>query len=197
MTQYHRRYTSGDLLASGSLSKIFQCTRKKDKKSLCVKVIKKRHLNERSFQSIHQEARILFSFNFPHILSVIDVYQSENKIKIILPFCSNGDLAHHITSSKKPVGRLSETKSAKIMCILALTLKHIHSRLIVHRNLRLDNILFTKDGILKLTGFRFARCFQLDSKSFKMKTCCGSPLYGTCLCVSQSKQKNETCQIRT
>eukprot|EP01084_Bolivina_argentea_P054534 99993_1 len=151
------------------------CIRKSDKKPFKVKIVDKRNLSGRQLVGLKDEIRILKSIEFPHVIQLIDVFDDGRRVQLVLELCEGGDLFDQIL--KSPKRRFEESKCAEITYILARTLKYLHDHYIIHRNLKPENILFTKNGILKIVNFGLSHYLKLPPSLHVMHTCCGSPHY--------------------
>lgn len=92
------------------------------------------------------------------------------KLKLIL---IGGDLTSKIKQAKGSF--LSESQIIDWFTQICLAMKHVHDRLILHRDLKCQNIFLTKDGMIKLGDFGIA--IVLDHTRAKAKTMVGTPYY--------------------
>jgi len=168
-------YINGERIGSGTFATVKRCTRKSDKKEFAVKIIDKRHLTGRELVGLKDEIRILKSMEFPHVISMIDVFDDGRRVKMVLELCEGGDLFDQIL--KSPKRHFEEAKCARITAIIARSLKYLHDHYVVHRDLKPENILFTKDNVLKVTDFGLAHYLKLPPSLHVMHTCCGTPHY--------------------
>lgn len=75
-------------------------------------------------------------------------------------------------------GHLPESLASDLFRQLINSIDYIHSRGIVHRDLKLENILINKDRQLALTDFGFANFYRDKlSQKIQLVTSCGSPCY--------------------
>ena len=70
----------------------------------------------------------------------------------MLEYCEDGDLFHYL----KGKGKLSEDEAKKISFQLAEGLKYLHDNKIIHRDLKLGNLLLGSDHTLKICDFGLA-----------------------------------------
>jgi len=91
----------------------------------------------------------------------------QQKWSIVLELCKNGDLFDAIAASP-----FKEPQALDVMAGLLSALVHVHSRNIVHRDVKVENILLADDGRPILTDFGLA-CRLSDSEAMSKK--CGSP----------------------
>lgn len=92
-----------------------------------------------------------------HILPVHSTFQSDDCFThLVTPFCEEGCLsdklpaAEHINSKPKPL--LGKRQAAQVIASLARALAHCHSKGVVHRNVKLDNILLHRRALQDLHG---------------------------------------------
>jgi len=71
-------------------------------------------------------------------------------------FVRGGELNFHFRKSRS----FSEARSKFYSLTIALVLGHLHSKKIIYRNLKLENILMSEDGYLSLTGFGLAKILE-------------------------------------
>lgn len=81
--------------------------------------------------------------------------------------CSNGDLSEVIVVKE----RLKEHTACFVIAQVVLAIEHLHSKNILFRDLKSENILIASDGYIKLTDFGLSK-----ENSFSMSFC-GSPAY--------------------
>src|SRR3989338_2957038 len=86
---------------------------------------------------------------------------------------SGGELLDRVQDH--PEGRIPERQARIWFRQVVSAVQYCHEHLIVHRDLKLENVLLDKDDNVKITDFGFAN-FITDHESF-MKTFCGSPMY--------------------
>lgn len=117
-----------------------------------------------------REIQIMSNFDHPFVLPLLNLYQDEFSIMMLLPLIQGGELLELITKSKD--SHLSE-KAAKFYAAGILEgLHYMHIRSIAHRDMKPENVLISQDGFPILVDFGFAK--EIKDKSF---TLCGSPLY--------------------
>lgn len=108
----------------------------------------------------------------PNIVRLYDVIETDKYIGIILEYASGGELFDHILAHRY----LRERDAAKLFSQLISGVWYIHSKKIVHRDLKLENLLLDRNRNVIITDFGFANRFEHKADDL-MQTSCGSPCY--------------------
>ena len=98
--------------------------------------------------------------------------ETDKYIGIILEYASGGELFDHILAHRY----LREKDAAKLFSQLISGVWYIHQKKIVHRDLKLENLLLDRHRNVIITDFGFANRFEHRSDDL-MQTSCGSPCY--------------------
>jgi serine/threonine protein kinase len=75
-------------------------------------------------------------------------------------YCAGGDLRAYITHKK----RLSESDARLFLSEILIAIEELHKNGIIHRDIKLDNILIDKDGHIKLTDFGLSKEGMFEKK---------------------------------
>ena len=108
----------------------------------------------------------------PNIVRLYDVIETDKYIGIILEYASGGELFDHILAHRY----LREKDACKLFSQLISGVWYIHQKKIVHRDLKLENLLLDRHRNVIITDFGFANRFEHRSDDL-MQTSCGSPCY--------------------
>lgn len=104
------------------------------------------------------------------IMNLIDVYDTDTSIVLVLDYCQGGELFDHLIQN----GHLPEPHVRDFFQQLVHALQFCHNRGVCHRDIKPENVLLTADGRLKLADFGMA---TLLTPGALMETSCGSPQY--------------------
>ncbi|KAF2755366.1 kinase-like protein [Pseudovirgaria hyperparasitica] len=89
----------------------------------------------------------------PHIVNLVQSFETDHHIYLVLEFCSNGDLYEAIRLGKGPL----ETEHVRdFMLQLVGAVEYLHARGIYHRDIKPENIFLTASGSMKLGDFGLA-----------------------------------------
>jgi protein-serine/threonine kinase len=108
----------------------------------------------------------------PNIVRLYDVIETDKYIGIILDYASGGELFDHILAHRF----LKEKDACRLFAQLISGVWYIHQRKIVHRDLKLENLLLDRNRNVIITDFGFANRFEHRADDL-MQTSCGSPCY--------------------
>lgn len=106
----------------------------------------------------------------PHVTQMYEVIATESHIWIVTELCSGGELFDYLAEK----GRLSEDEARIIFGQLCLAVAYLHDKGIVHRDLKLENVLLDERCRVKLGDFGFTREYE---KGVYMETFCGTTGY--------------------
>lgn len=155
-------YCAGQLLGHGGFAKVFRCKNRETGESVAIKVIEKERLSAdpSMIERISNEIRIHSRLSHPNIVEFKTCFQDESSIYIVLEPCSHGNLYRLFKTRTK----LSESEVASIMNQLLSALEYLHAQGIVHRDLKLSNIVLNEKLIVKLWYVQYS--FTRTSSSY-------------------------------
>ena len=118
-----------------------------------------------------QEAKVLARVEHPHVIRVRNVFTEGELLAMELEFMEGGDLTGAI-----PPGGMSESRTVSIMAQVLEGLHALHEAGLVHRDIKPDNVLLSRDGTPKLTDLGVARDSSAREKT-KHGAVLGTPEY--------------------
>ncbi|KAI7906140.1 kinase-like domain-containing protein [Cokeromyces recurvatus] len=169
------------LLGVGAFSKVYLTHHLTRDQFFAIKTIKKGKLfdDSRVRSSILREINILKSIQHPNIVHLETTMETEKMVCIVLEYVEGGELFDFVKKLHKGNQSMNEIQVRTLFLQLLHAVKWLHERNIVHRDLKLENILIHKDDhgemVLKITDFGLARV--IDPKSPLLVTRCGSEEY--------------------
>lgn len=101
----------------------------------------------------------------PNIVRLEEVYESNDEIYLVMELCVGGDLFDRL--DEQPDYRYTEGECARMVKQICSSVRYLHSKGIIHRDLKLENFLFStteKDAELKMCDFGLSKHFQVGEK---------------------------------
>jgi serine/threonine protein kinase len=168
--KYERKHAVG----RGAYGQVWLVKRVSDNANCVAKVmaIDKMHRYE-------QEVQCLARCDHFAIVRLVDTFQSSIGPIIILDFADGGDLSHyvkgHIQNHKNQL--FSEELVGSIFVQLVLAIHHIHTKRMMHRDIKSANVLMLTNGLVKVSDFGFSRQFDNTVSQDVADTFLGTPYY--------------------
>ena len=104
-------------------------------------------------------------------MKLYDSFETENHLCFVMELCAGGDLLSYVRMRK----RLSETVAKYFFKQIALAIAYSHKNLVVHRDIKLENLLLDEEGVLKLCDLGVSS--RLETKDTLLNDQCGTPAY--------------------
>lgn len=165
-----RLFELGDTLGTGTFGRV-RLVVYNFKKSLyfALKILKKSEIIKlKQVEHIKAEKRILSSIAHPFIVNLYAAFQDDKRVYMLMEYVIGGELF----SQLRKVGRFSNETARFYASEIVLALEYLHSKDIVYRDLKPENLLIDKDGHIKITDFGFAK--HVEDRTW---TLCGTPEY--------------------
>jgi tetratricopeptide (TPR) repeat protein len=124
------------------------------------------------FSRFRVEAEAVARLSHPNIIQIHDVGEVDELPFVSLELLEGGNLGEKMAGTPQP-GR----SAAELLRTLARAIQVAHQAGIVHRDLKPANILFTEEGIPKITDFGLAKRLDSDSRQTETGQIMGSPSY--------------------
>ena len=179
----------------GSFAKVYKGLEEKTSEIVAIKMINKQQFPSEKSDLIEKEVQILKSLSHPNIISILDIKKTQNNIYLIFEYCQMGDLESYIKKcywdSSKNRAIVPEIVVQRIIGQLSEAFKVMNEKNIVHRDLKLANILVSKDFVIKLADFGFAKFVE---NNLLLQSYCGTPITMAPE-ILKRKQYNQKCDI--
>ncbi|XP_065184290.1 myosin light chain kinase A-like [Sycon ciliatum] len=145
---------------------------------VAVKIVVKAEAGTRAVQMMENELTILRKVEHPHIVCLHEVFETHQQTMMVLEFCGGGDLEAVLAVRK----RLANDEAKTVMTRLFSAVGYMHDNKMVHRDLKLENILLkvTEDDPwdIKVTDFGLSCLVEKgNNPEAIMQSYCGTPLY--------------------
>ncbi|KAF8904595.1 hypothetical protein CPB85DRAFT_1437775 [Mucidula mucida] len=160
-------YTLGKVIGEGAYGKVRMGTHRLTSTRVALKQIPKA-MSAALTREIHHHRQL----HHPNITQMYEVIATESSVWIVTELCSGGELFDYLVEK----GRLSEEETTIMFGQLCLAVAYLHGKGIVHRDLKLENVLLDERCRVKLGDFGFTREFE---RGTLMETFCGTTGYAS------------------
>ncbi|RAH68682.1 putative serine/threonine protein kinase (Kin4) [Aspergillus aculeatinus CBS 121060] len=199
------QYILGQTLGEGEFGKVKLGWKRDGTIQVAIKLIRRESLgsNPSRLPKIYREISILRDLAHPNIVRLHEMVETDRHIGIIMEYASGGELFDHILNNRY----LKDNAARRLFAQLVSGVGYLHKKGIVHRDLKLENLLLDRNRNIIITDFGFANTFdpadelgeeieynlankdfvkrmRLDKPNAKglrrgdlMQTSCGSPCY--------------------
>ena len=164
-------YKYGRLIGKGAFGKVNIGLHVLTGRIVAIKSFNKKKLkNEHAKLKILQEIELMKNLRHSSVVKLLDTFETNEYLLIIMENISGGDLLSFVKKRTK----LNEKICKHIFKQLLLSIKFIHSKNIIHRDIKLDNILIDLNNNIKLCDFGVGKMIHENEI---IKEQCGTPAY--------------------
>ncbi|CAF1007365.1 unnamed protein product [Adineta ricciae] len=174
------KYEILDKLGEGSFGTVFRVRNRENDLFYAMKTIGKKPGNKIKASVLENEVKLLKEVNHPNLIQLHEVLESSQNLYLIVELCEGGELGLHL----KKIGPLPEEIVKQIMSKLVNALYYLHKMDIVHRDLKLENILLkniptskTDEFDIRVTDFGLSSKQSITNTDSLFNEYCGTPLY--------------------
>lgn len=159
------------LIGKGAFGKVTLGIHKLSGKQVAIKTFEKSYMKDDfSRKKVFQEVYILKKIHHSNIIRLLEVFESSKHFFIVMEYAGAGDLLHYVKRKK----RLGEEEAKFIFKQIVYGLGHCHCRSVLHRDIKLDNVLLDNERGVKLCDFGVSKIIK---KHQMIKEQCGTPAY--------------------
>lgn len=182
---FYSDYEPMDVLGRGISSVVRRCLNRESGHEFAVKIIDLLQEEAPTIEEVQNEIDLLHELaGAPDVIHIFDVYQTETYVFLVFELMKC-ELFEHLNS----VIRLREHDAKAAVRQLFIAVSELHRRDIIHRDIKLENVLIDDNLNVKLTDFGFA---IKASRTERLRPLCGTPAYMApemlrCACDAKSE----------
>ncbi|GAX79840.1 hypothetical protein CEUSTIGMA_g7280.t1 [Chlamydomonas eustigma] len=170
-----QNYSNLQAVGQGQFGVAYKATNKQDGQLYCIKRIPMKGGGDEQATTL-KEAQLLSSLDHPNIIGYKECFiDTDDSLCIVTAFCEEGDLFNRIREKDKKHESFDEDEIMDMFIQIASALMYIHSKKILHRDLKTQNIFIARGSIMKLGDFGIAKVLE-KTDSFAT-TVTGTPYY--------------------
>ncbi|KAL5604469.1 hypothetical protein BROUX41_002438 [Berkeleyomyces rouxiae] len=156
-------------LGTGSFGRVHLVQSKHNTRFYAIKVLKKAQVvRMKQVEHTNDERRMLGEVKHPFLITLWGTFQDPKNLYMVMDFVEGGELFSLLRKSGRFPNPVAKFYAAEVV----LALEYLHSRNIIYRDLKPENLLLDRHGHLKITDFGFAK--RVPDKTW---TLCGTPDY--------------------
>jgi len=168
------KYSLGDFeilrtLGTGSFGRVHLVQSKHNQRFYAVKVLKKQQVVKmKQVEHTNDERKMLQEVKHPFLITLWGTFQDSKNLYMVMDFVEGGELFSLLRKSQRFPNPVAKFYAAEV----TLALEYLHSKHIIYRDLKPENLLLDRHGHLKITDFGFAK--KVPDITW---TLCGTPDY--------------------
>lgn len=164
----NQKYTNLHKIGQGASGGVFTATEAGTKKCVAIKQMNLEQQPKKDL--IINEIIVMKESKHKNIVNFMDSYLHDGDLWVVMEYMQGGSLTDVVTFNI-----MSEGQIAAVCRETLYGLQHLHSKNVIHRDIKSDNILLSERGEIKLTDFGF--CAQINDSQNKRTTMVGTPYW--------------------
>eukprot|EP01102_Stenamoeba_stenopodia_P021818 TRINITY_DN8897_c0_g1_i1.p1 TRINITY_DN8897_c0_g1~~TRINITY_DN8897_c0_g1_i1.p1 ORF type:complete len:864 (+),score=230.40 TRINITY_DN8897_c0_g1_i1:212-2803(+) len=169
---YTGAYVFDVTLGGGYFGKVKLAVHRFTGEKVAIKTLRKRQYDNIKMEYPPRELKLLMKLNHPNIYKLLDVVELEDRILMITEYCSGGELFDYMAK----LDHFDDKESRRLFRQLTSAVDYMHLNGVVHRDLKLENLLLDENIDLKLIDLGLGNFF--DRKKL-LESFCGTADYAS------------------
>jgi len=157
------KYKKLKKLGEGTYGVVYKCENQETHEFVAIKNIRLESEEEGVPCTAIREISLLKELEHPNIVRLVEVVHNIDRLTLVFEFCEQGDLKQYLDAH---FGIIPTQKIKWFLYQLLKGVEFCHSKKVLHRDLKPQNLLLSKDGTLKLADFGLARAFSVPTRGF-------------------------------
>ena len=171
-------YKYGRLIGQGAFGKVNIGLNVLSGRIVAIKSFNKNNLdkNKDSKEKITYETNIMKKLNHSSIVKILEMFESDNYILIIMEYINGGNLYSFVKKRRK----LNEKTAKFLFWQITQGIKYMHNNGVVHRDIKLENILIDLNNNVKICDFGIGKAvtpYKTAKTIHILHDQCGTPMY--------------------
>ncbi|KAJ3237465.1 Serine/threonine-protein kinase par-1 [Chytriomyces hyalinus] len=129
--------------------------------------------------SLQLEVQLMMRLDHPNVINLYSIMETEDECFVVMEYASGGELIEYIAARNY----LSEREARKFFRQIISAMDHCHLASVVHRDLKLENLLLNDNKDILISDFGLGRTYDPDIQEY-LKTFCGTPNYAAVELIS-------------
>lgn len=171
-------YEFGEILGKGSFGVVKEATNRATGRRWAIKAVNKEKAGTSAVRLLEREVLIMKKIDHEHLIHLEEIYETSKRMYLVMELCDAGGVQKLLEQKKQ----FSEKETWTVIKQLAHAVAYLHDSDIVHRDLKLENILLSQPVgnellNIKLTDFGLSYVRGGVGSDSMMQSVCGTPIY--------------------
>eukprot|EP01053_Blabericola_migrator_P002976 Blabericola_migrator_1__2975@NODE_185_length_11802_cov_66_327567_g160_i0_p3_GENE_NODE_185_length_11802_cov_66_327567_g160_i0NODE_185_length_11802_cov_66_327567_g160_i0_p3_ORF_typecomplete_len598_score104_86Pkinase/PF00069_25/4_2e71Pkinase_Tyr/PF07714_17/3_8e41EFhand_7/PF13499_6/1_5e09EFhand_7/PF13499_6/5_7e07EFhand_6/PF13405_6/0_0031EFhand_6/PF13405_6/1_7e02EFhand_6/PF13405_6/1_7e06EFhand_6/PF13405_6/10Kinaselike/PF14531_6/1_1e13Kinaselike/PF14531_6/1_2e03EFhand_11/PF08976_11/2_4e06EFhand_11/PF0 len=156
---FQKYHLTDDILGTGISGAVRVAVEKSTGRQYAIKTLNLENITAKKAAMLHNEVDIYLKLDHPNIAKLVEVYEDEKRIFLVMELCTGRELYDRLAAKK----RYREADAARVTQQMLEAINYCHKHRICHRDLKLENWVYAseaEDAPLKLIDFGFSRIFN-------------------------------------
>eukprot|EP00878_Enallax_costatus_P033266 GHUV01036676.1.p1 GENE.GHUV01036676.1~~GHUV01036676.1.p1 ORF type:complete len:220 (+),score=50.42 GHUV01036676.1:209-868(+) len=185
------KYDIRQQIGKGSFGSAFLVISKHDKKDYVLKRVRLAKQTKWQRSSTLQECDLVTSLQHPFVVPCVETWIVQgHTVNMIYGYCEKGDLASYLQQVLKARSQVDEGQMVKWLCQLLLALDYLHTKKVLHRDIKTSNLMLTNDQDVQIGDFGLAT--RMQDEGMAQYAACATAIATraviSCTAPAQSKQ---------
>jgi serine/threonine-protein kinase len=168
------RYELEELVGTGGMSSVFRARDRQLERRVAIKILHEHYADDPEYlERFRREARAVARLSHPNIVTVIDRGDDDGRQYIVFENVEGENLKELVVRS----GPLPVRRALELALAVAHGLAFAHDQGLVHRDVKPQNVLLSREGEVKVTDFGIARSLHMDHGVTQTGTVLGTGEY--------------------
>ncbi|XP_047526137.1 serine/threonine-protein kinase par-1-like [Pieris napi] len=167
---------TGKVFGKGHFAKVEEATHRIIGKKVAIKVIDLTCIKEDyARRNLHREPRVMAKLRHPCIAALYETMMHGPRLYVVMEAAAGGDLCSYVLAARGSARGLPESRAKALAAQLVSAVRHMHSRGVVHRDLKMENIMLdSTKQFIKIVDFGLSNVWSAGGA---LRTPCGSLEY--------------------
>jgi MAP/microtubule affinity-regulating kinase len=160
--QQIKQYKLLKTIGKGNFARVMLARHLPTGNEVAIKIIDKTQLNTNSLEKLFREVSIMKILNHPNIVKLFEVIETEKTLYLVMEYINNGEVFEYLVKN----GRMKENVARQKFRQIVSAVQYLHSKNIIHRDLKAENLLLDSNLDVKIVDFGFSNMFVEGENTF-------------------------------
>lgn len=182
-------------LGSGMSGSVHQYMHRITKSPVAIKSVRKRGLHPGLCDDMKQEIQLLAQLDHPNIVKILEAFDSDSAVTLVMEVCTGGELYDNLVNSK--TGNYNQGVAAKVFKQMVEAVGYCHKMGVAHRDLKLENFIFETrepNSPIKLIDFGLSKKYSAGGVQ-RMKSLVGTAYYMAPEVLNPTEEYGNKCDV--